>query len=338
MRQRFATIFQRPFADTWTTILTLWVILWDPQSCGLFFPVIIFGLIFWFHVLLQGTASKCQRQKPSKRATSEWLKWQKKKRDTTGPTSITYVVRRMSRLFNSRLKQHTGVPWRLIVVYLSQLLQNISQFKTQRRRTFSLGNIQRSTRHRKARKISKAWIPRYLLSKQLSAYTAPQPSHSQDATFDSDSYPVLIGNCCTVCITNCVHDFYDLPCKTRSSLSGIGRPIGITLQGTLKWTFLDYQGQRHTFRISNAYYAPNLPHCLFLLQHWSQVAFPNKSQGGWSTTYHNRVILHWDKDKFCRTVQLDTHTNMVQLYTAPGSRNFQVYLAVSHIMVPDTSP
>ena len=79
MRQRFATIFQRPFADTWTTILTLWVILWDPQSCGLFFPVIIVGLTFCFHVLLQSTASKCQQQKPSKRATSEWLKWQRRK-------------------------------------------------------------------------------------------------------------------------------------------------------------------------------------------------------------------------------------------------------------------
>ena len=171
----------------------------------------------------------------------------KKKRDTTGPTSITYVVRRMSCLFNSRLRLHTGVPWRLIVVYLSQLLQNILQLKTQQCRTFSLGNLQCLTHHRRAGKISKAWIPRYLLSKKLSAYTAPQPSHSRDATFDSDSYPVPVDNCCTAYITNCVHDFCDLPCKTRSSLSGIGGPICITLQGTLRWSFLDDQGQRHTF-------------------------------------------------------------------------------------------
>ena len=51
-------------------------------------------------------------------------------RETTGPTPITLVVRHMSCLFNSRLKQHTGVPWRLIVVYLSQILQNILQLKT----------------------------------------------------------------------------------------------------------------------------------------------------------------------------------------------------------------
>ena len=192
------------------------------------------------------------------------------------------------------------------------------------------------TCHRRACKISKTWIPRYLLSKQLSTYTAPQPSHSWDATFDSDSYPVLIENCCKACITNCVHDFCDLPCKTRSSLSGIGRPIGITLQGTLRWSFLDDQGQRYTFRIPNAYYTPNAPHHLFLPQHWSQVAFPNKSQGGWCITYHNCVILLWDKDKFHRTVQVDTHTNVAQLHTVPGSRNFQVYQAVSQIKVPDT--
>ena len=173
---------------------------------------------------------------------------------------------------------------------------------------------------------------------QLSAYAAPQSAHSQDVTFDSDSYPVLIDNCCTACITNCVHDFCDLPRKTRSSLSGIGGPIGITLQGTLKWTFLDDQGQQHTFRIPNAYYAPNAPHRLFSPQHWSQVAFPNKSQAGWSVTYHDRVVLHWDKDKFRRTVQLDTHTNVARLYTAPGSRKFQAYQAVSHMKAPDTFP
>jgi hypothetical protein len=109
------------------------------------------------------------------------------------------------------------------------------------------GNLQHLTCHRRAHKISKAWIPRYLLSKQLSAYTAPQSSHSQDATFDSGSYPVLIDNCCRACITNCAHAFCDLPCKTRSSLSSIDGPMGITLQGTLRWTFLDNQGQRHTF-------------------------------------------------------------------------------------------
>ena len=241
-------------------------------------------------------------------------------------------------LFNSRLRQHTGVPWWLIVVYLSQLPQNILQLKTWQRQTFSLRNLQRLTHHRRVHKISKAWIPRYLLSKQLSAYTAPQPSHSRDATFDSDSYPILIDNCCTACITNGVHDFCDLPCKTISSLSGIDKPIGITLQGTLMWNFLDDQDQWHTFQFLNVYYAPNAPHHLFSPQHWSQVAFPNKSQAGWYITYHDCVVLHWDKDKFCRTVQQDTHTNMAWLHTASGSIYFQVYQAVSQTRVPDTIP
>ena len=130
MYQLKAITFQRPLADTWTTILTLWMILCDPQNCSLLFIAITSGLTTWFHVLLQCTASKCQWQKPSKRATSKWLKQQKKKRETTGSTPITYVVRHMSHLFNSRLRQHTGVPCQLIVAYLSQLLQNISQLKT----------------------------------------------------------------------------------------------------------------------------------------------------------------------------------------------------------------
>ena len=130
MCQHLATIFQRPLADILTTILTLWVILCDSPSCGLLSLAIILGLTIWFHVLLQCTASKCQLRASSKRATSEWLKWQKKKKETTGPTAITYLVRHMSRRFNPGGGIQTGIPWQLIVSYLSHLLQNIVQHKT----------------------------------------------------------------------------------------------------------------------------------------------------------------------------------------------------------------
>ena len=133
MCQHLATIFQRPLADILTTILTLWVILCDSPSCGLLSLAIIVGLTIWFHVLLQCTASKCQLRASSKRATSEWLKWQKKKRETTGPTSITYIVRHMKRQFNSGGGKHTGTPWWLIAGNLSHLLQNIWRLKTRRR-------------------------------------------------------------------------------------------------------------------------------------------------------------------------------------------------------------
>ena len=136
-------------------------------------------------------------------------------------------------------------------------------------------------------KCNKSWIPAYCLSQQLSAFASTSPKYSSAIRFDSDSYPVLIDNCCTACITICLSDFCDTPRSMKSSISGIGGPIGITLQGTLKWTILDDMGCPHTFRIPNAYYAPNAPHRLFSPQHWSQTAFQNKALTGWATTYHD---------------------------------------------------
>ena len=161
---------------------------------------------------------------------------------------------------NPKLRQLTELSGQLIVDFLTNLLQQISQIKKWQCKPLSLGNIQPSLHYRQAQKYFTAWTPKHLQTKQLLAYTASQSAQSRDAIFDSDSYAVLIDNCCTACITNCVHDFCNLPQKTRSSISGIGGPIGITLQGTLKWALLDDQGRRHTFLIPNAYYVPSAPH------------------------------------------------------------------------------
>ena len=130
-------------------------------------------------------------------------------------------------------------------------------------------------------------MPAYRLLRHLSAFASTSPKLSTDIRFDSDSYPVLIDNCCTACITNCLSDFCDTPRSMKSSISGIGAPIGITHQGTIKWTFLDDVGYPHTFCIPNAYYATYAPHRLFSPQHWSQTAFQNKALTGWATTYHD---------------------------------------------------
>ena len=164
---------------------------------------------------------------------SEWLKWQQMIMETSDPTLITYVLRCMHCLFNSRVRQLTGLLLQLIVDSLSHLLQHVSQIKTQQCSSLSLGNIQRSLHCRQAHQHSNSWIPEYLQTKELPTYVALQPLHSWNATFDTGSYSVLIDNCCTACITNCIQYFCVLPSKTKSSVSGSGGPIGITLQGIL---------------------------------------------------------------------------------------------------------
>ena len=185
-------------------------------------------------------------------------------------------------------------------------------------------------------KCNKSWIPAYCLSQQLSAFASTSPKYSSAIRFDSDSYPVLIDNCCTACITICLSDFCDTPRSMKSSISGIGGPIGITLQGTLKWTILDDMGCPHTFRIPNAYYAPNAPHRLFSPQHWSQTAFKNKTLTGWATTYHNWVVLHWNNDTCHRKIPLDNQTNVAKLFTAPGTKHFQGYETLMWLQITNS--
>ena len=161
---------------------------------------------------------------------------------------------------------------------------------------------------------------------------------SNTTVFDLDSYPILIDNCCTTCIINCIKDFCNSPWTTNLSINKIGGNIGITMQGTIKWTILDNLSKPHTFKMTNSYFVPDAPQRLFSPQHWSQTAFTDKTQSGWASTYHDCVVLCWNQDKFQRTISLDKRSNEAKLTTAHGSRHFKAYKSLVQSPTSDIIP
>ena len=102
------------------------------------------------------------------------------------------------------------------------------------------------------------------------AFATALAYHKNAITFDSDSYPILIDNCCSACMTNSLDDFTDIPKEVQASIKGVGGPVSVTHQGTVKWKFQDDQGRTHAFYLPGSYYAPDLPCRLLSPQHWRE--------------------------------------------------------------------
>ena len=155
--------------------------------------------------------------------------------------------------------------------------------------------------------------------------------------FDSDSYPILIDNCCTACVTNEMNDFEGTLQKVQTRVNGVGGAIMLTHKGTIKWTIEDNEGCSHTFRIRNSFYAPDAPCRLLSPQHWSQNAEDNSAnkKGTWSATYDDKVELHWNNNSCHRTIKLDPATNVASMQSSPGNKYFRTYYMM-HTMWNDS--
>ena len=206
------------------------------------------------------TTNQCRKQ--PKRFTSEWLKWKHLCQEMFDNHHIRFLCQLTICSLKKTVLKFTTVLHRLIVGWGDMLLGYLSSGKRkQRRYLFKKHKVYSNIRQHK--NTNRSWIPAYLLSQRLIACATTTSVVPSVPVFDSDSYPILIDNCCTACITNCIQDFCNDPQSTKSSISGIGGPIGITLQGTIKWTFSDDLSRAHTFCIHNSYFAPDTPHRLF---------------------------------------------------------------------------
>ena len=286
---------------------------------------------------LKHKSIKNRRHKVPKRTTPEWLKWKHSCQDYLRDHGVVRYCRRSRQLALKVVRKWAVSSIRLIVEWGDKAHASLSSKRAKHQRVYSRRDHMGSRGTRKTTR-NKAWIQEYLKAQENIALVSSLANPLPVPMFDSDSYPVLIDNCCTACITNCIRDFCEEPRLINSSISGIGGPIGITHQGTIKWSLLDDQGRAHTFRIPNAYYAPKAPHRLLSPQHWSQTAFSDKTLTGWATTYHDRVVLHWNKDKCRKTIPLDVRTNVAKLYTSPGTTHFRVYAALMETQIADSIP
>ena len=81
----------------------------------------------------------------------------------------------------------------------------------------------------------------------LLSYSAPTSGDSEANPYDSDSYLILVDNCCSACVTNDINDFEGEPVKVNARVKGVGGAIKLSHKGTIKWSFQDNEGRSHTF-------------------------------------------------------------------------------------------
>ena len=154
--------------------------------------------------------------------------------------------------------------------------------------------------------------------------------------FDYESYPIGIDNHASRCISNCIDDFASTIKPSKRQLIGISGSLDIKGTGTVKWVIEDDDGVRHHIHIPNTLYVPDAPMRLLSPQHWSQTANDNSPSpnGTWCATYHDSLVLHWNQNKYHRTIMLNPERNTAVINTAPSIKQFMTFSAL-HSM-PDT--
>ena len=137
--------------------------------------------------------------------------------------------------------------------------------------------------------------------------------------FDTDSYDILVDNCCSKSITNCLADFITPPKQSTMMIKGFNGATATTRVGTVRWHIQDDAGKTHTLTLPQTYYSASVQTRLLSPQHWAQTA--KQGNGTKCTTYHNRIILSWDKGKYKRTIPLAS-SNVGVITAPPGIQRF----------------
>jgi hypothetical protein len=155
----------------------------------------------------------------------------------------------------------------------------------------------------------------------LVANTTTQPKYTK-LTFDSDSYEIMVDNCCSQSITNNIKDYVDPPTNTSVQIKGYnGTSTTTTKIGTVLWKWSDDKGKVHNIVLPNTYYSPTTETRLLSPQHWAKEM--KQGRGTKCTTYHDAIILQWSHGKYTKTIPITKQTRNVGIITsAPGIHNY----------------
>jgi hypothetical protein len=113
--------------------------------------------------------------------------------------------------------------------------------------------------------------------------------------FDTDSFDIMIDNCCSHTLTNDINDYIEPPVKSSVRVRGYNGSTNSTMVGTVKWKIKDDKGKIHSFILPNTYYSPSVETRLLSPQHWAQTR--KKGIVSYCITYHDAIIMRWNKDK-----------------------------------------
>ena len=137
--------------------------------------------------------------------------------------------------------------------------------------------------------------------------------------FDTDSYDILVDNCCSQSITNSLQDFIKPPKVSDMKIKGFNGHTTQTKVGTVRWRIHDDGGRIHNIILPNTYYSAHAESRLLSPQHWAQIA--KNGRGTKCTTYHDAIILEWDNRRFKRTIPINRHTRNVGIISTPTGIN-----------------
>jgi len=140
--------------------------------------------------------------------------------------------------------------------------------------------------------------------------------------FDTDSFDILIDNCCSHSLTNNINDYIDLPVKSSFRVRGYNGSTNSTMVGAVKWQIIDDNGKVHNFILPNTYYSSSVETRLLSPQHWAQTR--KKGRDLYCVTYHDAIIMRWNKDKYQIIAPLDNrkHRNVGVVRLAPGIKQY----------------
>ena len=124
-------------------------------------------------------------------------------------------------------------------------------------------------------------------------------------------------------MTPSTKDFVGPILPRKGLLNGINGTLPVKGVGTIKWKVLDDQGKEHDWLIKDSLYVPGLSMRLMSPQHWASQFHDNER--AWCTTFKNSVILHWNKNKFKKTIKLDGQQNVPVMKSAGGIRNYSAF-------------
>lgn len=153
--------------------------------------------------------------------------------------------------------------------------------------------------------------------------------------FDTDSKVLKIDNHASRSITNDINDVVGaIDTSNTYRINGVGGSIP-GYECTVKWSIEDDLGRSHDVILPGAIYARKSPARILSPQHWAQEAKDNhpKRRGTWCATYGDEIVLHWDQERYKRSVTLDKKgSNVATICTSPGFNKFESFQSESGLV------
>ena len=142
---------------------------------------------------------------------------------------------------------------------------------------------------------------------------------------------------CSGCISHVREDFVGPFKKTNKIVKGFGEPRVLNVKvGTLRWSWEDDQGQKHTFDIPNSVYIPEGKVRLLSPQHWAQGQNgKNRNRQNHCGVHRNDIecVLYWNNGNNKLHISLGRRDNVATLQMAHGYEQFAVFCCEAGIDV-----